>query len=1012
MLEGGQSLFLELVNDIIYMVSLREGEDPSTAKVEYVNRKVKDITGYEPEDFVKDPSLWVKLVHPRDKRRAIESAVELIKKRRGVLREYRVRTSDGRYIWVEDRIIPVFEKGRVVGFIGIARDITRRKVLTDLSLIALEGKLEELLEKAVLWTAQSLRADLVVVYEVPEGSSEGVLRAGYGVDKKLVNRLRLPLREGTEFYYVYSSQVPVVIEDVDKERRFRLSPDTFLLGLRSGLCIPVRGAGGKPYGALCIYFKEGRSFSREEVDFAESVAGILGLAIGKSRFEKDLMDAEKKLQKINRLYRTLSVVGELILRERGRESLLRKVCSAVSSYGGFAGMWIGLIEGNELNIVSTCTEMSKLLQTMKRKIKENVRKGEGPCGRALRTGEVVINNDTEKEVDQEDIREEMLKSGLLSSAVVPLKLNGKVVGILALYASEKGFFDTETVELVREIGEELSFALDFLEKEGRLHRFSLAVEQTSDWVLITDKEGVIQYANRAVEEISGYRREELIGKKPNLLKSGRHPESFYRRLWETILSGRSFRSIFVNRRKDGEIFYLDQTITPIKDKEGRIVGFVATGKDITYERELRERLVYVTLYDPVTELPNRNNFMERLSFHISRTKAAGRVLAVGYMDVDRFKYVNETYGYQVGDRILREIARRVKNSLRPGDTAARLGSDEFGLILTDMSRKEDIPNVLSKVLKAFEEPFRADGEELRLNVRIGVSVFPDDGSDPEELVRKAEMTLSHAKEMPSGGYQFFTEEMNTRIAEFMLMEKHLSKALEKGEYVLHFQPVYDLKTSKIESLEALLRWNSEDLGLVPPSKFIPVLEETGLINEVGEWVLREACKKVEEWNVPISVNVSAAQFRDEGFPGRVKEILRESGVPGGYLIFEITESVIMENVDFTKKSLSELKDLGVKIAVDDFGTGYSSLAYLKILPVDVLKIDTSFVRDIDRDPNDRAIVNAIVQLAKNLGLRVIAEGIEKERHLEILKKMGCDLGQGYFLSKPLPEEEVPQLLGL
>ena len=1008
---GGQSLFLELVNDIIYMISMREGEDPSTAKVEYVNRKVKDIIGYDPEDFIRDPSLWVKLVHPRDKRKAIEGALELLKERRGVIREYRVRTSDGRYIWVEDRIIPVFEKGKIVGFIGVARDITRRKVLNDLSLLALEGKIEELREKAVWWTAQALKADLVVVYEVPEGSNEGILRAGYGVDRRLINRLRLPLKEGTEFHYVYNSRRSVVVEDVDKEKRFKLSPDTYLLGLRSGLCMPVRG-GGQPYGALCIYFKQEKKFSKEEMDFAESVASILGLAIGKIRFERDLLNTEKKLQKANRLYRTLSVMSEIILRERDRRGLLSKVCTAVNFHGGFSGMWIGLIEEGKLHIVNTCNHMSDLLQAIGPKVEENVRKGEGPCGRAFLTGDIVVNNNTEEEIDQEDLKRELLKRGIMSSATVPLKLNGKVVGILSLYASERDFFDRETVELVKEIAEQLSFALDFLEKEEKLHRFSLAVEQTSDWILITDEEGVIQYANRAVEEISGYTREELIGRKPNMLKSGRHPDSFYRKLWETILSGRSFRSIFINRRKDGELFYLDQTITPIKDREGKIVGFVATGKDVTHERELREKLVHLSLYDPITELPNRSNFMERLSFHISRAKATGKVLAVCFMDVDRFKFVNDTYGYQVGDRILREIARRVRKALRAGDTAARLGSDEFGLILTDMSKKEDIPNVLSKVLRVFEQPFMVDGEELKLNVRIGVAVFPEDGADPEELVRKAEMALSHAKEMPSGSYQFFTEEMNARIAEFMLMEKHLSRALERGEYVLYYQPCYELKDMKLHAFEALLRWNSEDLGLVPPSKFIPILEETGLINEVGEWVLKETCRKIREWQMPISVNVSAVQFRDENFPDKVKDILRESGIVGGFLILEITESVIMENVEFAKKSLSELKDLGVKIAIDDFGTGYSSLAYLKILPVDILKIDTSFVRDIDRDHNDRAIVNAIVQLAKNLGLRVTAEGIEKEKHLDILRQMGCDSGQGYYLSKPLPEDQVVQLLGL
>jgi len=686
MAEGGQNLFLELVNDIVYMVSLKDSTDPATARVEYINRKVKDITGHDPEDFVKDPSLWTQLVHPKDFNFVLRATYNLIRKRENILREYRIRTKEGSYIWVEDRLIPVIEKDKVIGFIGIARDVTKRKVLEYLSVLALGRDIQKLFDRAVSCIKDALNADLVAIYEVPEGEKEGILRAGEGISRKLINRYKLPLKEGTEFYYSFFSKKPVVITDVDKEKRFSFSLDTHLLGLKSGICLPIKDD-EKPYGTLCIYSREKRKFSKEELNFTTSVANIIGLALRRHRFEKELENSEKKLQKANRLYKTLSVISEIVLQERDVDELLKKVCTACVLYGGFKASWVGLFRNNHLEIISSCGDVDDFLRDVEEPILERIEEGIGPCGIAYTRGEMVVNNDTASFVQPDFLRDEMLRRGFLSSVSVPLKLGGKVAGIFNLYAGEKNFFDEDTEKLIREIGDQIVFSLEFLEKEEELRRLSLAVEQTTDWVLITDENGIVQYANKAVEEITGYKVEELIGKKPNIFKSGKHSYRFYRRLWETILSGRTFRSLFINRRKDDKLFYIDQTITPLRNKEGKIIGFVATGKDITQERELQEKLRYFAYYDPVTELPNRTNFMERLRLSIARTKVLPRNLAVLLIDIDRFKYINDTYGYPTGDSVLKSVADRIRGAVREGDTVARLGSDEFGVILIDLAKK-------------------------------------------------------------------------------------------------------------------------------------------------------------------------------------------------------------------------------------------------------------------------------------------------------------------------------------
>ena len=1006
-----QQFFLEFVNDIVYIVEFRRPEDPTSAQLTYINSRVKEITGFSPEEFKKDPALWMKIVHKKDIDRTLRATLRLLKDKEPKIREYRVRTKDGVYIWVEDRVFPIIEWGKVTGIIGVARDITKRKILEEVSLLALCMDKGELLAKTALMVSEVLRADLTVIYEVEPKEGEGILRAGVGVDKRLINRYRLPLTKGTEIHYVYSSKEAVVVEDVDKEKRFSFNPDIYLLGLKSGICSPLRGA-RRSNGAICIYYKRPWQAREEDLKFVDSISNILGLALDKFNYEEDLKKSEERILKLNRLYKTLSVIGEIILKERDRKKLLKSLSTAIQREGGFKEVWIALPRGRGFELFSSHEPKAKpVYPLVKKKLLQKLKERQGPCAEAFLNGSLIVNNNVQ-EMENDFPKEELLGRGYLSFAIVPVKEDGKVVGLMGLYAGEKSFFDEEIKRLIREIGDQIGFALDFLKKEETLLKFSLAIEQTSDWVVITDRLGIIQYANKAVEKITGYSREEIIGKKTNIFKSGKHEKSFYKYMWDTILSGRTFRSIFINRRKDGKLFYLDQTITPLKDSEGNIIGFVATGKDITQEQELKSRMNYLAYYDPLTDLPNRTNFMERLSFYLDMAETSRSALAVLIMDVNRFKFVNESYGYSAGDKLLRTIGQLLRSAVRPTDTVARLGSDEFAVVLYPLKRKEEILRTVNNILSKLEDPLPANGANVRVTVGIGISVFPEDGGTPEELVKKAELALTYAKGRATSNYQFFTEELNTRMAEQMLMEKHLTRALEKGEYVLYFQPCYDLKTLKMSFAEALLRWDSEDLGLVPPSKFIPILEHTSLIVNVGEWILSEVSKRIREWNFPISVNISALQFKDEGFLDKVNRALGDAGADGSKLILEITESTLMDDVDLAVKLLKELKQRGIRVAIDDFGTGYSSLAYLKFLPLDLLKVDISFVRDIDRSETDKSIVNAIVQIARSFGLKTTAEGIEKKEHLEILKKLGCNYGQGFFFARPMPEEEFRKFLGI
>jgi len=565
----------------------------------------------------------------------------------------------------------------------------------------------------------------------------------------------------------------------------------------------------------------------------------------------------------------------------------------------------------------------------------------------------------------------------------------------------------------------VAFLVDITDRhraEEKTKLLTAAVESATDWVLVTDREGTIQYVNKSVERMTGYTKEEMLGKKPNIMKSGKHDNSFYKKMWDTILSGKSFQSIMTNRRKDGELFEVYHTITPVRDAGGTIQHFIATSKDISAQKDLADQLHYLAYYDDCTGLPNRTLFIDRVAQSVARSDFKQKLTAVLIADIDRFVPVNEAYGFEVADAVLKETGRRIAAAVRDGDTVARIGNDEFAVLLVDVAELEDVVKVVEKLMHAVESPIAVDAFQILVTVSIGVSVAPADGTDAKVLIRNADLALQKTQQKGKRSYQFYTEDLNAFISRFVKLENDLFRACKNEEFMLYYQPYWDIESGRITGMEALIRWNSPEHGMVSPGRFIPVLEETGFIIEVGKWISQSAIEQLRTWRergcrqVPVSINLSVIQFRQKDLADMIAGQLVANNVPPSLLTLEITESAFMEDVGRTQAVLNRLREIGCDISIDDFGTGYSSLAYLKRFPVNNLKIDISFIRDIATDNDTASIVAAIVSMARTLNLKTVAEGVETEDQRNVLRFLRCNVGQGFLLYKPMPPELIEPLL--
>jgi len=546
-----------------------------------------------------------------------------------------------------------------------------------------------------------------------------------------------------------------------------------------------------------------------------------------------------------------------------------------------------------------------------------------------------------------------------------------------------------------------------------------ALKAAANAIVITDFHGTIIWVNRAFTAMTGYGQEEIVGKNPNLLNSGEQPESYYAELWSTILSGKVWKGEIVNRRKDGTTYTEEMTITPVSlEDTGNPTNtyFIAIKQDITQRKAAEKQIQFLAYYDALTGLPNRTLLQDRLSKALAGARRRKDKVALLFLDLDGFKTINDSLGHSVGDLVLQEVAERLKRFAREQDTVARVGGDEFLIVLTAVKDAADAAVAAERLMHAMTVELVIQGRSLSISCSIGIGIFPEHGTDGETLIKNADAAMYCAKESGCNSFRFFSEGMNAEAMERLTLEHGLRLALEKRELFLVYQPQMDIATGKTTGLEALLRWQHPELGLVRPDKFIRIAENSGLIIPIGEWVLRTACSQARKWQdegllaVPVAVNVSAVQFRQEDFCELIGRVLWETGLAPQYLEMELTESLLLSNAHVTLSVLQNLRAMGLKLAIDDFGTGYSSLSYLRQFPVSKLKIDRSFIRDVAVNPDDAAITTAIIGMAKSLNLKVIAEGVEDEAQMSFLRARQCDEIQGYYFSKPLVVEKVADKL--
>ena len=543
---------------------------------------------------------------------------------------------------------------------------------------------------------------------------------------------------------------------------------------------------------------------------------------------------------------------------------------------------------------------------------------------------------------------------------------------------------------------------------AELEIFKNIYEGANEAILITDTQNRIVRVNPAFTQITGYASEEAVGNNPSILRSGHQDSRFYRRFWETLEHSGAWHGEFVNRKKDGTYYHQLSHIFALKDEEEKLVNHVAIFSDISQIRKSQQQLEFMAMHDDLTQLPNRTYLMEQITHAIHSARRTGDKVAVILLDLDNFKVINDSLSHRVGDLLLKAVGKMLRRSVRRVDTVARIGGDEFVLLVEHVKQEEQLIGLLEKVQQAMAQPYEVEGYKLSVTGSLGVAIYPDDAENPDQLLQYADTAMYSAKQQGKNQFGFFTAELNAAIAEKIAIEGELKEAAHRDEFHLVFQPIVRLEDETVVGFETLLRWNSERFGMVPPDQFIPIAESTGLIGMVDGWVMAQLAGVLSNETFDgyyFTLNVSSRQFSRQNFAQELMDVLN---VPGQNrrVVLEVTETAIIDNIEHTKSVLETLKAEGFRVAIDDFGTGYSSLYYLKNLPIDYLKIDKSFVSDMEEDENDRIIIDSIISMARKMHLYVVAEGVETETQKHYLQERLCHFGQGYHFSRPVTADAL------
>ncbi len=542
-------------------------------------------------------------------------------------------------------------------------------------------------------------------------------------------------------------------------------------------------------------------------------------------------------------------------------------------------------------------------------------------------------------------------------------------------------------------------------------------ENVSEGIMITDEFKKIVMVNPAFEFVTGYTRDEVVGKTPAVLQSGVHELPFYLEMWEQIRQEGIWQGEIWNRRKTGDVYPEWLTIVCVTNDEGEVTNYCGIFTDLSERKIVENELEKRLLTDSLTDVSNRFAYIERMDNLLESTSAISHSVqhAIYFLDLDRFKQINDTLGHAVGDLILKEVANRLKQLLKNKDIIARYGGDEFVITLTNVKNVKEAAKFADQIISCIEQPMMINGQEVFMSTSVGISVYPVDGKNTEQLINCADRAMTYSKKNELNGYSFYFDELQTDAQRVLLLDSELRKAIENREFELHFQPKISMEDEQIQGLEALARWNSERLGFVSPAEFISYAEDTGLIIPLSELIIEKACEAViqmqqQGWKIPVAINISSIHFKQQNFLESIQAILERYNMPANNFEIEVTERTVMNSANETVSKLVRLKQLGFKISIDDFGTGYSSLSYLVRFPLDCLKIDRSFIQHIGSLDEKQAVVDAIIQMSHRLKMKVVAEGVEQAQQVDILRKMNCDIIQGYYYSKPLPLNELIEFM--
>jgi diguanylate cyclase (GGDEF)-like protein/PAS domain S-box-containing protein len=798
----------------------------------------------------------------------------------------------------------------------------------------------------------------------------------------------------------------------------------------------------------------------------EDEVGIL--AHGFNQMLDALSNSERQRERVNHLYAAWTESADIIVRESDEVKLLTEVCRTIARHVSFKLVWVGMTEpGGWVHAVAASHPDSPYLRNIKVSVDETLSEGHGPMGMAIREGVPKILNNFLNEPSTQPWQSMAAAEKINAAAAFPLIRGGRCIGAIAVYSDEQGYFTPDLIDLMRGLTDDLSYALDNFDHEKlRLKaehelRIAAAAFESQEGIIVTDVDNNILRVNKSFTELTGYSADEVIGKPADILRSGRQSSTFYATMWESINREKYWQGEIWNKKKNGTIYPEWLCITAITGPEGVVTNYVATFTDISQRKADEERIKDLAYYDSLTKLPNRTLLFDRLNLALSTSNRTRMHGALMFLDLDNFKTLNDTLGHDRGDQLLIEVGQRLQNCVREVDTVARLGGDEFVIMLECLDEQEieaaiqthAIAEKIRSNLAEFyllksnrigslptttllssmdgenaedcreqsQPPPMADNKpqhfvEHYSTGSIGFVLFIGHETSSEELLKRADLAMYQAKQAGRNVIRAFVPEMQESLNLRASLEADLRNALDRNELSLHYQVQVDASAQPVGA-EALIRWNQPKRGMISPAEFIPLAEETGLILPIGHWILKQGCKTLADWaNYPetrelkLAVNISSRQLSQADFVEQVRTILTETGANPALLKLEITESVILDNVEDTIIKMHAVRDLGVSFSMDDFGTGYSSLSYLQKLPLEQLKIDQSFIRNMAFNNHDSAIIRTILALGKNLALNVIAEGVETEVQHENLANYGCEVFQGYLFGRPVPEDEFKQSL--